>query len=114
MTQSAINEGNALIAEFLGWKKEGPPKHEYYQAQTGDFFEYTHYRPSEMKFHKDCNWMRLVWENFRDLKYTEETPMKLHLNYVARLSQDFAYGTLEEFFHNICIAIKWHNTLLIK
>lgn len=50
-----------------------------------------------------------AWHKFRDLKFQEETPMKLHLNYVARLAQDIAYGTIEEFHFNLYIAITWYN-----
>ena len=46
---------------------------------------------------------------FRDLKFTDETKSKLHANYVARLAQDVAYGTLDEFCHNLGHAIRWYN-----
>lgn len=63
----------------------------------------------DMKYHSSWDWLRPVWDKFRDLKFTEETSMKLHLNYVARLAQDIAYGTIDEFHHNIHIAIQWYN-----
>jgi hypothetical protein len=64
---------------------------------------------NELKYHSSWDWIHPVWVKFRDLKFTEETPMKLHLNYMARLAQDIAYGTIEEFHHNLHIAIQWYN-----
>lgn len=62
-----------------------------------------------LRYHCSWDWLRPVWVKFRDLKFSEETAMKLHLNYVARLAQDIAYGTIEEFHHNLHIAITWLN-----
>lgn len=62
MDQSAINEGNALIAEFLGWPKDdfnyfSPPV-----KRDRTIFEYDAYSPSNMKFHKDWNWLMMAVE----------------------------------------------------
>jgi hypothetical protein len=59
------------------------------------------------------DWLMNVWYKFRDLKFEEETKSKLHTNYVARLAQDLAYGTMEEFQHNISIAIRWYNAQVV-
>ena len=61
------------------------------------------------RYEKSWDLLMPVWYKFRDLKFDEETPMKLHLNYVTRLAQDIAYGTIEEVHHNIHIAIQWYN-----
>lgn len=63
----------------------------------------------DMRYHSSWDWLMPVWGKFRALKFIEETTMKLHLNYVARLAQDIAYGTIEEFHHNMHIAIQWYN-----
>lgn len=60
-----------------------------------------------------------VWYKFRDFvfdgeTYDVETTKKLHTNYISRLAQDLAYGTIDEFFHNIQIAILWLNSQSCK
>lgn len=62
-----------------------------------------------LRYHCSWDWLYPVWVKFRDLKFSEETAMKLHLNYVARLAQDIAYGAIDKFHHNISIAIQWYN-----
>ncbi len=100
MTETEILGGNKLICVFMGGFVEGDS---FWMGDDAN--EY----PDEIKYHKSWNWLMPVWYQFKDLKFEEETARKLHLNYVARLAQDLAYGTIEEFFHNIGIAIKWYD-----
>lgn len=62
-----------------------------------------------LRYHCSWDWIHPAWVKFRDCKFNEETAMKLHLNYVARIAQQIAYGTIEEFHHNLYIAITWYN-----
>jgi len=105
-------QGNCLMATFMGWtsnkaKHFKVPNKIEFQFDASDGYIMKH--SSNLDFHKYWNWMMPVWYKFRDLKFDEETKNKLHTNYVARLAQDLAYGTLAEFHHNIQIAIKWYN-----
>lgn len=61
-------------------------------------------------YHLKWDWLMPVWYKFRDLQINDETKRKLHTNYVARLVQDLAYGTINEFHHNITIALTWYNS----
>lgn len=117
--EKEILEGNKLIAIFMGGKllmnniynfpvsfgyKESYDEGGYIGSGKSSVWDI-----DEMEYHTSWDWLMPVWYKFRDLKFTEETPQKLHNNYVARLAQDIAYGTIEEFFHNIQIAINWYN-----
>ena len=91
---------NQLLSDFIGF--------EYQQPEPNDsiLFDYLN---NPIQFERDWNLLMGVWDKFRDLKFNEETKSKLHTNYVARLAQDLAYGTILEFFNNVQIAIKWYN-----
>jgi len=93
MEKEEILKGNKLIAEFMG-KEEGYNEHGVWQP---------------FQYHSSWDWLMPVWHKFRDLRFKDETKSKLHTNYVARLAQDLAYGTISEFFNNIQIAIEWYN-----
>ena len=62
-----------------------------------------------LRYHCSWDWLCPVWVKFRDLKFSEETTMKLHLNYVARIAQDIAYGAVGEFHRSLYNAITWLN-----
>lgn len=96
---------NKLIAEFDGKK--------YLPIREGDSFLIIESDTGlkQAKYNTSWNWLMPVWHKFRDLKFDEETTKKLHNNYTARLAQDLAYGTIDEFHHNITIAIKWYNQI---
>ena len=91
---------NQLLSDFIGF--------EYQQSEPNDAILFD-YRNNPIQFERDWNLLMGVWDKFRDLKFNEETKSKLHTNYVARLAQDLAYGTILEFFNNVQIAIKWYN-----
>ena len=91
---------NQLLSDFIGF--------EYQQPEPNDSILFD-YRNNPIQFERDWNLLMGVWDKFRDLKFNEETKSKLHTNYVARLAQDLAYGTILEFFNNVQIAIKWYN-----
>ena len=102
MTEKEYTEGNELISSFLKLR----------------YVDGSHICPiigggytKILEYHHNWNWIMAAWSKFRDLKFSDETPMKLHINYVARLSQDIAYGTIQEFHHNICNAIQWYNSI---
>jgi len=61
MDQSAINEGNALIAEkLLGWYKDENAGENVYRASNEKFLEFSHYHIKELKFHFDWNWLMVA------------------------------------------------------
>lgn len=100
---------NETFAYFLGWEAESA----FTTTNTSRFHRYlsphtfSWISAASMKFDKSWDWLMPVWYKFRDLKFEGETPSKLHTNYVARLSQDITYGTIEEFYHNLFIATDW-------
>lgn len=109
--KSSIAEMNEVIARFMGGKRILHPSQKHFSE---DHFGYVchdgrWWNENNLKYHTSWDWLRRVWIKFRDLKFTEETSMKLHLNYISRLAQDIAYGTIEEFHHNLHIAITWFN-----
>ena len=108
MTQEIL-EGDKIIAEFVDCKIEGDSikRMSKYYSFPRTMARTIHI--DDLEYHSSWDWIMPVWYKFRDLKFNEETASKLHLNYVARLAQGLAYGTIEEFFHNMQIAIKWHN-----
>jgi hypothetical protein len=100
--EPTIEQMNVEIARFEGRKWMGRYTIDRFGGNTSNAHP-------EMKYHSSWDWLMPVWDQFRDLKFKEETAMKLHLSYVARLAQDIAYGTLEEVHHNLHIAIQWYN-----
>lgn len=116
MDQSAINEGNALIAEFLGWKKDNGDM-DYYTVPAPFAIqvkaEYTAYEPIEMNFHKDWNWTKLAWIKFRDLSYEAQPKIENeHAEWCYSLTWYLYSADVPlTFFDRLTYAIKWHNTL---
>jgi hypothetical protein len=56
-------QGSIAIAEFLGWKKDGELKHHYKVSPEWNkywFIDQMYYRPAEMAFHRDFNWLTRV------------------------------------------------------
>jgi hypothetical protein len=125
-----IGYANAIIAKFMGYNivdigYSGTEEETEWQrnneewmnkvglTQVGRYIvnvnENIFHFLDDIKYHSSWDWLRPVWDKFRDLKFKEETAMKLHLNYVARLAQDIAYGTIEEVHHNLYISIQWYN-----
>ena len=109
MTENEKMEGGKLIAIFMGWifNEEG----ECANTEWTDKFEsrLNYFSPNIVQnYHSDWSWLMPVWVKFRDMQMREEIKA-LHINFIARLSQDLAYSTIEEFFHNLCVAIKWYN-----
>lgn len=111
MEKEEILKGNKLIAEFMGFELSdtfSPALPPHYINKEGETL--TGYIDTELKYHSRWDdWLMPVWHKFRDLRFKDETKSKLHANYVARLAQDLAYGTISELFNNIQIAIKWYN-----
>lgn len=95
------------IAEFMEFETSKEPYLSY--SRTMYLVRGYWWPLRKLKYHTSWDWLRPVWDKFRDLKFSEETAMKLHLNYVARLAQDIAYGTIEEFHNNLSISIQWYN-----
>lgn len=108
MDQSAINEGNALIAEFLGWKAEcGIPDLYSVPAPHAIQFhcEYTAYNPNEMKFHKDWNWLMELTNIIIYKNDCSDDGQSLQLKLIREISyvrKDCIYEAAVEF-------CKWHN-----
>lgn len=107
MTQSnepTIEQMNEVIAQFAEIKSFDDSRYGLLYVSPSDGKTCF-----SLRYHCSWDWLQPVWVKFRDLKFQEETHMKLHLNYVARLAQDIAYGTIDEFHHNLHIAITWYN-----
>jgi hypothetical protein len=95
-------ENNKLIAEFMGETKQpfGFPQFGYIKT-NGDwkdtFFD------SELKFHKDWNWLMEVVEKCRDTDhYQAYTHYKPIMDMIGTLDILNVYQAVVEF-------IKWHN-----
>lgn len=106
--QPSIEDMNEPIALFMEIEKQ---LQEWRKPQPVLCFMIDKYWTpvAKLKYHTSWDWLHPVWVKFRDLKFTEETSMKLHLNYVARLSQNMVYDTIAEFHYRLYIAITWYN-----
>ena len=113
-----IQDGNRLIAEFLGWKEQKDPTERFF----GDWFNNYGNRQTEgvkkpLIFHSDWNWLMLVVEKIEEderfdvdiLQYG--TIIQLNSNEyvidnVAKISFD---KKIEHTYDAIVKFIKWYN-----
>lgn len=116
MDQSEINEGNALIAEFLGWEKDTILQGHYTVSKGSPqlyFNEMTVYRPCEMRFHKDWNWTMQAWDKIRRTVFEEND--NSYPDPFAAMTDVWEMKCLladrDTAFEILVEAIKWHNTL---
>ncbi len=117
-----VTESNKLIAEFLGYKiavlsssitgahKEASA---YLKNEAGEITKVLG-KVSKLPFSTSYDAIMPAWIKFREQIPKEGHQKMFHTNYVARLAQDLAYATVEEFCHNLQIAIKWANSLTQK
>lgn len=114
MSYEEALESNKSIAQFMGAEIRMGYAYPYEYCDFKDENGITNetVRVDNLKYNTSWDWLMPVWIKFRDYGFgiDEETKQKLHTNYVARLAQDIAYGTLEEVYHNLSIAINWLNT----
>jgi len=113
-----INEGNALIAELLEWPKDdynyfSPP-----EKIDRTIFEYDAYPPSNMKFHKDWNWLMLGIEKWNLLatemhyKLDKESDLDDHKGWRAWSYRRINLTTDKvKMYTRLVSHIKWCNNL---
>ena len=64
MTNEEILEGNVLIAKWLGWKFTNSSKY-WMVSRDDNYFILGIYKVSNLKFHKDWNWLIKVLEKLQ-------------------------------------------------
>ena len=121
------NEGrvNELLALFIGFdlfdkfisvdgvsrvkykylNSKGKPEHPYY----GPFY------PEQMSFNTSFDWLMPVWAKFRDLAgdtYRGIEHQMMYINIVQKLSRQISRISIEEFFKQMVLAVKWHNSII--
>lgn len=108
LTELSIEQMNEVIALFDGWIVSKKGKTKIFLKGTDYYFNV------ELKYHTSWDWLHPVWDKYQSLVFPEETTMKIHLNYLARLAQDIAYGTINEFHEKLYKAIQWYNQQINK
>jgi hypothetical protein len=131
--EKEIMNGNVLIAEFLGFKKEL-----FYQCKEGDVWEdrkygfkdlpfdggqplaardYMWFPQTELNFHSDWNWLMYAWFKFQQkLNNTNGTTLDCSKmkGYLSSLQQTFCMGICEDesiltCFSALIEGINWYN-----
>jgi hypothetical protein len=110
METNEINEGNKLIAQFMGWTNEGD---ENYWRTPNDNYEMPN------KFHSSWDWLMPVVEKIGKEYRVKITwmPDAIDVTYIERTDvfddeiTSFGGGTvIENTFKAVVQFIKWHNT----
>ena len=117
MNINEINEGNRLIAEFIGWKNIGMKDLELWQRFPNDMGITT----PQCKFHSDWNWLMSVVEKiikeYRTDYYNEYDMCQPDL-YSVTIGYDAKYSSqglsknslIEATWLAVIELIKWYNT----
>lgn len=117
LTPKEIEEGNAVIAEFMGLlackspydgayttSDENSSFNIFFNGLLEDESWYEH-----PKFYNDWNWIMYAWIKFRDTTSVEQAKQGLLTNLVASLASAMPYIEVGEFFKRLARAIKWYN-----
>ena len=116
MEQNKIDTVNKRFALFMGATVISA--YSPNTISTGEIFLFTKenapnycltHGSGTLRYHLSWDWLMPVWFKFRETRHGDM--QHLHNNYCARLAQDLAYGTLEEFYHNLGIAVEWLDSL---
>lgn len=116
MTKEEIEEGNKLIAEFMGWK--------YIAADETKHFKYDYYiQPDRnhfdawrLEYHSSWDWLMPVYKKIKDMPCIK-MPMNgiadsvmPHINQMGLMKNGAIQCDLEKCWIGIVQFIKWHNT----
>lgn len=116
MTQSEINEGSKVIAEFMGM---------YDYSNDNEFFtegRYFCYAEKEMNpgsgyfdmqncFNTSYDWLMKAWVKFRDLDITNPfNDFIKHKSLCGQIGQTILYSEITEAFSKLVEAINWYNS----
>ena len=108
MTPKEINEGNVLIAEFMGYKYHGG-HNEIWKKSDGEMF-----RGGESKFHKSWDWLMTVVEKIgRELyqRVTISTTFtRIHTSFANEIEYKNFTVSIECTWLAVVDFIKWHNS----
>lgn len=115
MSNTEIQEGNKLIAEFTGMKKY------YHSLKDNIDHEQTWYiddpnkeiYTADLKYHSSWDWFMPAWEKFRKcIDITGNPTEKYYQQYSQHCQQiatAIAHITIEESFARLVKAIQWYN-----
>lgn len=104
MDNSQIIEGNKLIAEFMGWKKQNNPDERWY----GEYFNEHGFRQGgsskqPLLFHS--SWDRLM----EVIRKIEQIPDVYDIEDFLLIRDDIITGRIEETFHTVLNFIRYYN-----
>lgn len=104
MDNSQIIEGNKLIAEFMGWKKQNNPDERWY----GEYFDEHGFRQGgsskqPLLFHS--SWDRLM----EVIRKIEQIPDVYDIEDFLLIRDDIITGRIEETFHTVVNFIRYYN-----
>ena len=94
--QQKIDEGNDIIAEFLGWFKEGAEGTWYVNTDFAKYVAYSihnNYPHRDLPFHRDWNALMPVLEKIEAMDYDSSIIGK-----VVMITKDLLNGTENEVF----------------
>lgn len=105
-----INEGNRILAEFMGmnlqWYKLG--NSEDIEVIDSEAYIPEWWRAEELKYDSDWNWLMPVWLKFRDLDIYDPLTFKLKW----KISQEIIKTNSPlEVFKQLVKAVKWYNSI---
>lgn len=109
MTQEKIDEGNHLIAEFLGYKKKS-----FIHADYAKFYykgKQRFYQLGSMKYHESFDWIIKAIIKFRSFELDNHE----YNSWVEAIDNSVidAYD-IEQVFYELVMAINWYNEKIIK
>ena len=96
-----IEEGRNIIAHFMN---DGNGSRVWASDGMG----------GRISYDTSWDWLRPVWDKFREIRFDDSSTRALHTNYVGRLAQHMAFSDISEVCKRLVTAIQWYNSLPTK
>lgn len=107
MNEKEIQEGNRLIAEFMGFEKVNDNKYDIVYKQENNAYVWE----CQLQYHSSWEWLIPACKKFQNLVMNKQIkPSEEFTQYYESIENAWSLFEIEHLFRTSVEAIQWYNT----